>query len=421
MDPLDLYRELSIKTGSKILLVVMDGLGGHPHPDKGTSELEAARIPNLDALAADSICGMSTAVLPGITPGSGPSHLALFGYDPMRYNVGRGVLSALGIDFDIKGGDVAARANFCTVDDRGHITDRRAGRIPTEESRRLCGLLADVRVEGVEIFIQEEMDYRAALVLRGEGLSGALTDSDPQQTGVPPRDVEPRVPAGHGGGSGSGGAGAGDAAAAAAARTARAVNEFIAQARERLKDQRPANMILLRGFDEHQTYPSMSDVYKLSPACIATYPMYRGLCKLCGMTVIPTGMSLDDELATLREHWDAHDFVYFHIKKTDSMGEDGNFEGKVRILEEVDDLLPRLRELKPDVLAVTGDHSTPSALAAHSWHPVPILIWSDLCQPDEVTAFHEKALTRGGLMGIRHTDVMPLLMANARKLIKYGA
>jgi len=406
MDPFDLYRTLSVRTKSKILLVVMDGLGGHPFPGRGISELEAARIPNLDRLASESICGLSTPIAPGITPGSGPSHLALFGYDPFRYNVGRGVLSALGIDFDLRGGDVAARANFCTVDN-GVITDRRAGRIPTEESARRCEILSSIELPGAELFIQPEMDYRAAFILRGEGLSGDLTDSDPQATGEPPRDVEARAASGP--------------KAEAARRTAGLVNAFLRQAAVRLASHPPGNMILLRGFDEHADFPRIQDVFKLTPACIAAYPMYRGLSKLCGMEVLETGMRLEDELNTLKAHWDRHDFFFFHIKKTDSCGEDGDFDGKVAVLEEVDALLPKLRDLGPDVLAVTGDHSTPCLLAAHSWHPVPLLIWSPRCQPDEVTSFHERALARGGLAAIRHVDIMPLLMANALKFIKYGA
>jgi 2,3-bisphosphoglycerate-independent phosphoglycerate mutase len=405
MDPFDLYRSLSVRTDSKILLFVMDGLGGHPHPEHGVSELEAARIPNLDALAQASACGLSVPLAWGITPGSGPSHLALFGYDPFRYVVGRGVLSALGVEFDLRPGDVAARANFCTVDPSGRITDRRAGRIPTEECARLCSILRErVRVPGVEIFIEPEMEYRAAFVLRGDGLSGALTDSDPQRTGVPPVPVRPRDPAD-----------------AAARRTAELVNSFLEQARKALEKEHPANMILLRGFDTHSAFPTLEEVFKLRAACIATYPMYKGLSKLVGMKILKTGISLEEEYATLKEHWDAFDFFYFHVKKTDSMGEDGNFDGKVRILEEVDAFLPRILELRPDVLAVTGDHATPCILKAHSWHPVPFLLQSSYCQPDAVDRFTEKAFAQGSLNGMRHTDIMPLLMANALKFIKFGA
>ncbi|MBD3334364.1 MAG: 2,3-bisphosphoglycerate-independent phosphoglycerate mutase [Candidatus Eisenbacteria bacterium] len=407
MEIFDLYRSLSIKTDSKIVLLVLDGLGGHPDPERGVSELQAARIPNLDNLASESACGLSTAIAPGITPGSGPSHLSLFGYDPLVYTVGRGVLSALGVDFDLRPRDVAARVNFCTVDDDGVVADRRAGRISTDECARLCKKLEGIELPGAQAFLWPEMDYRAAFVLRGEGLSGAVSDSDPQRTGHKPRRVEPHDPP--------------DGREDAARKTADLVNRYIDEARKRLEGEHPANMILMRGFDEHTDFPAMQDIYKLDPACIATYPMYKGLSKLVGMKILATGMEIEDELETLKEHWDRHDFFYFHIKKTDSMGEDGNFDGKVKILEKADALIPKLREMGPDVLAVTGDHSTPCVLKAHSWHPIPFTIWSSYCQPDTVKQLDEPSCAQGSLNGMRHVDIMPMLMANALKFIKFGA
>ncbi|MBU1700171.1 MAG: 2,3-bisphosphoglycerate-independent phosphoglycerate mutase [Candidatus Eisenbacteria bacterium] len=407
MNPFDLYRSLAKKTDSKILLVVFDGLGGHPTPAMGMSELEAAKTPNLDALVAEGACGLSTPISAGITPGSGPAHLGLFGYEPLDYIIGRGVLSALGIGFDLQPGDVAARINFCTMNSDGLITDRRAGRIATEEGAKRCKILSEIKLPGVEIFVQPEMDYRAAAIFRGAGLCGKLSDSDPQTTGVPPLDVKPLNPPA--------------TQIKEAAHTANLVTRFIAEARSRLKGMEPANMVLLRGFDDHLQIPSFQHIFKLKPVCIATYPMYKGLSKLVGMDVLNAGSTLESELETLKANWDKYDFFFFHIKKTDSMGEDGDFNGKVDVLQHGDTLFPEFKKLNPDVIAVTGDHSTPCLLKSHSWHPVPFVVWSPYCRPDNVQRFDERSIAEGSLNGMKHVDIMPLLMANALKFEKFGA
>ncbi|MFN8547964.1 MAG: 2,3-bisphosphoglycerate-independent phosphoglycerate mutase [Candidatus Eisenbacteria bacterium] len=401
-DRFETYRALARKTASKIVLVVIDGLGGLPHPEfEHRTELEAAALPNLDRLARASACGLSTPIAPGITPGSGPSHLALFGYDPLRYDVGRGVLSALGIDFELTGGDVAARANFCTVDDEGRVLDRRGGRIPTEVCARLCARLSAIRMPGIEFYIRPEMDYRAALVLRGSSLDGRLTDSDPLEDGQPPQAVQPLVPE--------------------SMRTAEIVNAFLEQARNTLRDEYPANMLLVRGFSQHEGFPSLSEIWRLDPACLAVYPMYRGVSRLVGMKVLYAGTTLEDQVKALEANWQSHDFFFLHVKKTDSAAKQGDFARKVEVLEAVDTLMPRLEALAPDVLAVTGDHCTPSLTRAHSWHGVPTLIWSERCLPDGVSAFDERSVAGGSLNGMRHVDLLPLLMANAGKLQQYGA
>ncbi len=395
-------KELSIPGQGKIVMLVIDGLGGLPVEPGGPTELEAAQTPNLDALAAESICGLSVPISPGITPGSGPSHLALFGYDPLRYEIGRGVLEACGIGFPLGPNDVAARGNFCTVDENGLITDRRAGRIPTEKGAELCQILRKIQLPGVETFVEPVKEYRFVVVLRGEGLSGGLTETDPQQLGVPPRKMEALIPE--------------------AQHTAELFNQWIAQARELLADQHPANMVLLRGPDKTPSLPSMAEVYGLKAAAIATYPMYRGVAKLVGMDILETGETLEEEVETLKTHWTGYDFFYFHVKKTDSAGEDGDFARKVAILEHVDEVVvPAITSLLPDVLIVTGDHSTPSLLRSHSWHPVPTLLRSKYCRPDEVKTFGERACMRGGLGLFPATDLMPLAMANALRLTKYGA
>ena len=398
---LDLIRELVVKSDTKIVLLVIDGLGGLPSPDTGRSELEAADTFHLDRLAADGLCGMTVPVGIGITPGSGPGHLALFGYDPLQYRVGRGVLEALGIDFDLRREDLAARGNFCTIDDAGLITDRRAGRISTDTCAALCRDLKDISPPGIELFVEPVREHRFLLIMRGSGLAEGIADTDPQQLGVPPLAARAERPE--------------------AQDTARLVNEFIAEARRRLADKHPANMILLRGFSKWPELPHMSDVFGLKAAAIAIYPMYRGLAKLVGMTVLPTGSTIQDELATLKERWRDFDFFFVHYKTTDSRGEDGDFAAKVAALEEVDGIVPGIRELAPDVFMVGGDHSTPSLIAGHSWHPVPFVISSRWCRPDRAENFDENSCRAGGLGTFPATAVLPLALANARRLTKFGA
>jgi len=403
---LDVIAPLVVSNTTKIVLVSLDGLGGLPRPETGRSELETARLPNLSQLATEAACGLVRHVAPGITPGSGPGHLGLFGYDPLRYQVGRGVLEALGIEFDLRAGDVAARGNFCTVDGMGRITDRRAGRIATDVCVRLTERLRRIRLPGVEVFVEPGKDYRFVLVLRGRarsggGLSAQLSETDPQVLGKPPLAVKAREPR--------------------AKATAALVNRFVAEARRLLADAAPANMVLLRGFDQLPKLPRFPEVFGLRSAAIAAYPMYRGLAKLVGMEVLKTGATFDDELATLREHWDTHDFFFVHYKDTDKAGEDGDFDAKVEALERLDRAIPDIRALGPDVLIISGDHATPSILAGHGWQPVPLLVWSRYCGADAVAAFTERACAGGSLGVIPAQHLMPLVMANALRLIKFGA
>jgi 2,3-bisphosphoglycerate-independent phosphoglycerate mutase len=397
----DLMRSLHMKNSSKIVMVVSDGLGGLPVEPGGPTELEAAATPNLDRLAAENVCGLSIPVLPGITPGSGPGHLALFGYDPLEFAIGRGLLEALGVDLEVGPHDVAIRGNFCTVNERGEITDRRAGRIPTETCARLVDKLRRIRIEGVELIIEPVREYRFAMILRGDGLEGDVEDTDPQVTGVPP--LEPR------------------ARNEASRRTAEVAAEFIRQARELLKDEHPANMLTLRGFARRPPMPAFGELYGLRAAAIAVYPMYRGLARLVGMTVLPKVANLAEQVAALRENWERFDFFFLHFKYTDSTGEDGKFAEKVKRIEELDAAIPEIVALKPDVLIVTGDHSTPCAWRSHSWHPVPVLLASRLCRPDRAKAFGESECLLGGLGQIEARYLMPLALAHAGRLQKYGA
>jgi len=398
---LDVIAPLVVGNATKIVLISLDGLGGLPRPETGVSELETARLPHLDALATRGACGLIRHVAPGITPGSGPGHLGLFGYDPLFYQVGRGVLEALGIEFELRAGDVAARGNFCTVDDRGLITDRRAGRIGTDLCIRLTDRLREIRIAGAELFVEPVKEHRFVLVLRGGGLSGALSETDPQATGKPPLPVR--------------------ALNAEARSTAEIVNSFVSQARRVLANEAPANMILLRGFDQLPDLPRFPDVFQLRAAAVAAYPMYRGLARLVGMEILKTGAGFADEIVTLRQHWDSYDFFFLHYKDTDKAGEDGDFDAKVAALERLDAFIPEILAQKPDVMVVTGDHATPSILAGHGWQPVPVVLASRYSGADPVSAFNERACAAGtlGVMPAQH--LMPLVLANALRLNKFGA
>lgn len=398
----ELIRSLNRTADTKMLLLVLDGLGGLPIDAQNLTELEKAETPNLDKLAQKSICGLHQPIGPGITPGSGPSHLALFGYDPVRYQVGRGVLAALGINFDLKQSDVAARGNFCTIDKNGKVTDRRAGRIPSEKNRELCEKLRKIDIPDVEIFVDTVKEYRFLLILRGENLSGSLTDTDPQNTGLKPMPPKPL--------------------ASEARHTAEIVEKFIDKAREVLAQDHPANMVLMRGFSQKPAWPVFPEIFGIKAAAIAAYPMYRGVSRLVGMDILETGENLEDEMETLEKNWKDYDFFYFHIKKIDSAGEDGDYNRKVSLIEEADTAIARIMKLKPDVVVVTGDHSTPSLMKSHSWHPVPVLLWSRYCRSDSVKRFGERACMAGGLGPRLPTiDLMPLMMANAGRIEKFGA
>jgi 2,3-bisphosphoglycerate-independent phosphoglycerate mutase len=397
----DLIRELREDNGSKIVLLVADGLGGLPLEPGGKTELESARTPHLDALAREGVTGLSLPVLPGITPGSGPGHLGLFGYDPLEHRIGRGILEALGINFQVGPRDVAARGNFCTVDGRGVITDRRAGRPTTERCVAMCRLLQTVQVPGVEIFVEPVREHRFVVVFRGDGLGDAVNDTDPQATGHAPLAAQ--------------------GTDEASRRTAAVVNQFLAEAGRVLKDQAPTNMVTLRGFARYPRIEKFQDIYGLRAAALAVYPMYKGLARLVGMDVVDAGSTLGDQMETLKRLWDRYDFFFIHFKYSDSTGEDGNFPAKVEMIERLDTEVPKIRALAPTVLIVTGDHSTPSKLRSHSWHPVPTLLWAKSCRPDAVTEYGESQCLRGGLGQFQALHLMTLALAHAGRLGKYGA
>jgi 2,3-bisphosphoglycerate-independent phosphoglycerate mutase len=398
---LALARELSQEADTKIVLFVMDGLGGLPHPETGRTELESAYTPHLDRIAKESACGFTVPVAPGVTPGSGPGHLALFGYDPLVFNIGRGVLEAAGIDFDLQPSDVAARGNFCALDEAGRISDRRAGRISSERGAEILAGLRDIALDGAQLFVEPVREHRFVLVLRGDELSDQVADTDPQKEGVPALPARPLSPEGR--------------------RTAGLVQRFVEEAGKRIAGEHPANGLLLRGFARRPDWPPICDVFRIRPAAVAHYPMYRGLAKLVGMEALPVGPAIEDSIAALRENWGRFDFFFVHYKYTDSAGEDGDFERKVAKLEEVDAAIDRLVELGPDVLMVAGDHSTPSVLAAHSWHPVPFMMRAKNIRADQCGMFGETALQKGSLGTFPAKEALPLALAHAGRLRKYGA
>jgi len=397
----DLMRDLHVKNDSKIVMLVGDGLGGLPLQPGGKTELETANTPNLDGLVAKGTCGLSMPVLPGIAPGSGPGHLGLFGYDPLKFLIGRGALEATGIGLELQANDVAVRCNFCTLDANGNISDRRAGRIASDDSKVIVEKLQAVKIDGVEVIVKPVKEHRFVVLFRAEGLGGKVRDTDPQQTGVPPLDPV--------------------AEDAASQRTAEIAKQFVLKAREIIKDEPKANGLTMRGFSAKPAIPSYQELYGLKAAAIAVYPMYKGLASLVGMDIIGDAADLDQQMEVLKQNWDKYDFFFIHFKYTDSTGEDGDFDTKVKRTEELDSAIPAIMALDPSVVIVTGDHSTPAYLKSHSWHPVPTLLYSDCCRSDACTIFGESTSLQVGLGQFEAKYLMGLAMANAGRLSKFGA
>ncbi|HMP16433.1 MAG TPA: 2,3-bisphosphoglycerate-independent phosphoglycerate mutase [Gemmatales bacterium] len=397
----DLVRSIRETNLSKILLVVADGLGGLPAKPGGKTELETANTPHLDTAARDGVCGLSVPVLPGITPGSGPGHLGLFGYDPLEHQIGRGVLEALGINFPVTSRDIAIRGNFVTVDSDGKITDRRAGRPSTERCVAMCKKMSSIKVPGAEIFVEPVKEHRFVLVIRADDLGDKVNDTDPQAVGVQPLAAE--------------------GTNEASKKTAQLVNQFIKEAGKLLANDAPTNMVTLRGFAKYPSIASLEQIYGLRACAVAVYPMYKGLARLVNMTISDCGSTLEEQVNTLEKLWNDFDFFFLHYKYTDSTGEDGNFEAKVKAIEALDAEIPRMRALKPDVFIVTGDHSTPSKLKSHSWHPVPTVLVADSARFDSVATFNESSCLLGGLGQFQAKHLMLLAMAHAGRFGKYGA
>ncbi|MFH1729019.1 MAG: 2,3-bisphosphoglycerate-independent phosphoglycerate mutase [Pseudomonadota bacterium] len=399
----ELFDTLIDKNDKKIVLFILDGLGDLPYPPANQTALETANCPNLDSLASKSELGLFNPIEPGITPGSGPGHLGIFGYDPIEYNIGRGVLGALGTDFDIKVGDLAARVNFCTINESGEVTDRRAGRIATEINERLCKKINDnIKVDSkVQFFFQPEKEHRALMVLRGESLSDKVLETDPLKMGL--KTIDP------------------DETCEKAKYTSKLYKDILSQIKEILKDEEKANMILLRGFAIYEKIPSMNQRFALNPIAICEYPMYRGLAKLVGMKLSRSYSDVSEIPLILKENWKENDFFFVHFKKTDSAGEDGDFEAKVKAIEIADKVIPEIESLSPDVFIVTGDHSTPAFYKNHSWHTVPFLLKSKFVRQSRASKFDEYTCQTGAWPQLAAKMLINLMLANADKLKKYGA
>ena len=421
MGRMELLARLAQPNERRIVLLVLDGVGDLRTDAQPRTALDEARTPNLDRLAARSALGRLVPVAAGITPGSGPGHLALFGYEPTapEVDIGRGVLEALGLGLEVPPDAVVARCNFATVDGAGLLLDRRAGRIPSAEGKRICARLArrieaagdapgEALGDGIEVEVHPGEAYRFVLLFRAAAgtppLDPGLADTDPQQLGVAALPVRAA-------------AGAGESARQTADRIAPAVVALQAE----LQDEERANTFLLRGFSKLPVLPGVGELYRLRAAALAGYPIYRGVAKVCGMEIVDCGGSFGEVLDGLEDRWSDFDYFFLHVKGTDMAGEDGDLAAKVGVIEEVDALLPRLLDLGPDVLAITGDHSTPAPMQAHSWHPVPLLLWSEGCFVDECSRFTEVEAIRGAVGTIPACDLMGLLLANAGKLAKFGA
>jgi len=402
------YSELTLKeTKAKLVLLVLDGLGDIATRANGyITPLEAARTPHIDSLTQDAAQGRMIPVAPGITPGSGPGHLGLFGYDPIEFQVGRGVIEALGLGLELKAGDVAARANFCTLDSDGIVTDRRAGRIETEVCEELCELLSKKikKVGDCEVIIKPGKGHRFVVLFRGKGLEGPLSDADPHREGKPIPRVEP--------------VGAGSAGQKKAAKL---VVEFYAKALPLLAKKQPANGFLMRGIAHQPEIPSFEERYALKAACIAVYPMYKGLAQLVGMTKLEGTQTIAEQFQRYLDEYDNHDFFFIHYKYTDMHGEDGNFEAKKQAIEDLDAALPILLQKRPDVLAITGDHSTPCPMKSHSWHPQPVLLTSEISGSDKLERFTETGSNLGSLGVFEAKYLIRHMQANAKMFDKYGA
>jgi 2,3-bisphosphoglycerate-independent phosphoglycerate mutase len=403
---LDLVSGLAQKNDRKMILLVMDGVGGIHTEDSPRTALERANTPHLDALARRSALGRSLPTDQGITPGSGPGHLGLFGYDSRlpNHQIGRGVLEALGINYELQHGEVAARGNFCTLGPDGKITDRRAGRPSNEECERLSALLDQAigQIEDVKVRVLPVREHRFCVIFIGDALDPDLQDTDPQRVGFEPLPAMPK-------------SGDGDA------RTLRVVQSFLDQARLALRNEPQANGLTLRGFSAHPGLPTFDELYHLTPAAVAAYPLYRGVARLAGMEILETGTTPAEQFATVAENWDRFDYFFIHIKKTDSSGEDGDLNAKTRVIEQVDAALPTLRDLNPDVMAIVGDHCTPAPMKGHSWHPVPLLLHGPFCDIDTTERYTESETLKGSLGTIPADRLLGLMLANAGKLAKYGA
>jgi len=410
---------------SKVLIVLLDGLGDRPSRSlNGMTPLQMAHKPGLDELAAEGITGIMDPVAPGIPVGSDTGHLSILGYDPYRYYTGRGPLEALGAGMDLRPGDVAFRVNFATVGDDWTVIDRRAGRISTEEARALGEAIREMAAGFDSEFRFEflsTVEHRGVLVMRGDGLSDEVTDVDPHREGVKAEMPRPR------------------SQTPEAERTARELERFLRRAREVLeshplnvervkKGLRPANAILPRGAGKMPKLPSLRERFGVSSVVIAGGALYRGVCRAAGMDVriVPTATGtlntdLNAKFNAAFESLRTYDLVFLHIKGTDTASHDRNPAVKASFIEKVDrELRARIDQLQDVVVCVTGDHTTSSIDGRHHGDPVPILIWGEGVRRDKVVRFDEVSCADGALGRIRGLDVMNVLMDLVGRVEMFG-
>ena len=405
----------------KVLFLIFDGLGDRPIPEFGyKTPLEAAATPNFDALAARSICGLSNALGRGVRPGSDVSHLAIFGYPMERYYTGRGPIEVAGLGIRLQEGDVAFRGNFGTVDGDWNILDRRAGRIRVVDE--FTAAVDGMKIDGVEILVRPGTAHRAGVVFRGKGLSANVTDADPHAEGLPVSLVRPKDDTKE------------------AAFTAGVINKFMrasyeildrmeANEKRRQAGQFPANFLLLRGAGMYPTMPTFEQRYGMRACCIAGGGLYKGIGAFLGMDLIEVegatalpDSSVRNKFIAAKKALEQYDFVFTHVKATDSLAEDGNASGKREFIEKCDLAAQELLDLPENVLlVVTADHSTACELKAHSADPVPIMFCSKHVRVDGVTEFGERAFASGGLGRMVGADIMPTVMNVLGKLHLIGA
>ena len=405
----------------KVLFVVFDGLGDRPIKEFGfKTPLEAANTSNFDAIAQKSLCGLSNALGRGVRPGSDVSHLEIFGYPIKQYYTGRGPIEVAGLGVRLQEGDVAFRGNFGTVDETWNILDRRAGRIRRVDE--FAAAIDGMCIDGVQVIVKPGTAHRAGVVFRGRGLSAQVSDADPHEAGKPVAEVRPTDDS------------------AEAAFTASVINKFMRKSYEILNaleanrqraaaGELPANFLLLRGAGQYPTMPSFEEKYGLRACCIAGGGLYKGIGAFLGMDLIevPGATALPDtdvraKFRAAKKALETYDFVFTHVKATDSLAEDGNFEGKKAFIEKCNDAASELLNLpEGTLLVITADHSTACELKAHTADPVPVLFCSEHVRVDEVAEFNERAFARGGLGRVVGSDIMPAVLNILGRLHLIGA
>ncbi len=402
------------ENSGKGILIVCDGLGDLR--EKGKTPLQAAKTPNMDRLAEHGACGLMHTIGRGIIPGSDTAHLQLFGYSTEKYYTGRGTFEALGVGIELEEGDVAFRCNFATVDEKMKILDRRAGRISTSFAKKLEQDFQNIEIDGAKVIFKASVEHRGALVLRGKGLSHKVGDTDPHSLTrllvSKPLEGTPE-----------------------AKKTAKILNEFTKLSHEKLNSnplnegrELPANILLSRGPGIFSKAPPMEEKFGIRSACVAGGALYKGVAKFVGMDILKVKGATGAKDTDLNSKADAvvsalneYDFVFLHIKATDSFSHDGDFGGKKKFIEKIDsEVLPKLMETGANIM-ITGDHTTPCRIGDHSSHPTPFLMNGELVRHDDIKKFDEFSCANGSLGHLFGKDVMNMMVSLMGKAHIYGA